>query len=121
MNKRTIFALSSAFVLALGLLSYPTSSIAMGTAEERAACMPEAFRLCSPYIPNVGKVIACLKEKKAELNPGCRKAVDTHSTETAGRTRSMSTEVADWCNFRRVAMDSTQQTWLNWCGSAANK
>lgn len=120
MNKRTIFALPSAFILALGLLSYSTSSIALGTADERAACTPDVFRLCSSEIPNVGKIIACLKVKKVELSPGCRTAISTPRTETAA-TRSLRAEAAAWCNFQGVAMDAAQQDWHKWCGSAANK
>jgi hypothetical protein len=120
-NKRTIFVWPCAFILALGLLSYSTSSIALGTADERAACTPDVFRLCSSEIPNVGKIIACLKTKKAELSPGCRTAVISHSTETAARTRSVGAEAAAWCSFRGVTMDAAQQDWQKWCGSAANK
>jgi hypothetical protein len=120
-NKRNVFALSCAFFLAFGLISYSIPSHALGTAEERAACTPDVFRLCASEIPNVAKIIACLKDKKAELSPGCRTAVISHSTETAARTRSMGTEAAQWCGFRGVRIDAAQQNWLNWCGSAANK
>lgn len=42
------------------------------TAEQRAACMPDAFRLCSAEIPDVGRVLACMKAKQASLGSACR-------------------------------------------------
>lgn len=58
----------------LGLLaiSFPTAGSALGTSEERSACMPDAFRLCSSEIPNADRVIACLKGSKAKLSDACR-------------------------------------------------
>jgi hypothetical protein len=120
-KKGTIYTWPCAFVLVLGLVSYSTSSIALGSASERAACTPDVFRLCSSEIPNVTKIIACLKEKKASLSPGCRTAFNPPPTETASRTRSMGTSAGDWCDFRGVARDPAQQDWLKWCGSTAQK
>jgi hypothetical protein len=45
--------------LALALATFSTSSFALGTAEQPAACTPDAFRLCGSEIPNVERVIAC--------------------------------------------------------------
>ena len=49
----------------------------VGTAEERAACTPDVFRLCSSEIPNVGLIISCMKAKKASLSQACRSVFDT--------------------------------------------
>jgi len=120
-KKGTTYTWPCAFVLVLGLVSYSTSSIALGSASERAACTPDVFRLCSSEIPNVTKIIACLKEKKASLSPGCRIAFNPPPTETASRNRTMGTSDSDWCDFRGVARDPGQQDWLKWCGSTAQK
>ena len=34
-----------------------------GTPEQRAACSPDAFRLCAGYIPDATNVEACLRQK----------------------------------------------------------
>lgn len=49
------------------------------TAEQRAACMPDAFRLCSSAIPDVGRIVACMEAKKASLSPPCRAVFQTAS------------------------------------------
>ena len=43
-----------------------------GTPEQRAACTPDAFRLCSNYIPDASKVESCLRQRKLDLSDACR-------------------------------------------------
>ena len=38
---------------------------------QRAACAPDAFRLCSSLIPDAAKVESCLRQKQAELSNAC--------------------------------------------------
>jgi hypothetical protein len=45
-----------------------------GTAEQRAACTPDAFRLCGDAIPDPKKVQYCLQRKLSQLSAGCRVA-----------------------------------------------
>jgi hypothetical protein len=72
MRHNAIFRWLGALILAFGLIPYSTSSIASGTEAERAACTPDVFRLCSSEIPSETKIVACLKAKKAQLNPACK-------------------------------------------------
>jgi len=67
-----ISRLSFAIVLAAATASFATQSFALGTAEERAACTPDVFRLCSSEIPNVDRIVACMKREKPRLSPACR-------------------------------------------------
>jgi hypothetical protein len=53
-----------------------------GTAEQRAACAPDAFRLCLSYIPDSTNVEACLRQRKSDLSDACR-AVFDHAAEAA--------------------------------------
>ena len=53
-----------------------------GTAEQRAACAPDAFRLCLSYIPDATNVEACLRQRKSDLSDAC-KAVFDHAAEAA--------------------------------------
>jgi len=60
-----------AVTAAVLLASSASAGSAMGTPEERSACIPDAFRLCGEYIPNADGVIACLKQKRAQLSVAC--------------------------------------------------
>jgi hypothetical protein len=53
-----------------------------GTSEQRAACAPDAFRLCASYIPDAENVEACLRQRKSDLSDACR-AVFDHASGTA--------------------------------------
>lgn len=56
-------------------IAAPATAIAQGTPEAQQACTPDAFRLCSAYIPDADEVAACLRAKNAELSDACRKFV----------------------------------------------
>lgn len=53
-----------------------------GTPEQRAACTPDAFRLCSAYIPDPTAVEACLRFKKSELSEACSAVFDHAGAES---------------------------------------
>ena len=42
------------------------------TAEQRAACTPDAFRLCASEIPNIPAISACMRKNRAQLSPACK-------------------------------------------------
>jgi hypothetical protein len=79
-----ICKLTGSVAVALTLVAPSTSSFALGTAEQRAACTPDAFRLCSSEIPNVDRVVACLVQHKANLSKPCQ-AVFNSSAASAAR------------------------------------
>jgi len=60
-----------------------------GTAEQQMACTPDVWRLCSTEIPNVSRIVACLRANYSQLSGNCRTAFDANEggppapTETA--------------------------------------
>jgi hypothetical protein len=42
-----------------------------GTPEQQAACQPDVMRLCGNFIPDVDRIVACLKYNEPNLNPAC--------------------------------------------------
>jgi hypothetical protein len=63
----------SALVVAASLISFTApSSAEIATAEQRAACTPDAFRLCSSHIPNIPAITACMKKNFENLSPACK-------------------------------------------------
>jgi hypothetical protein len=57
-----------------------------GTAEQRAACTPDAFRLCLSYVPDATNVEACLRQRKSDLSDACRAVFDRAAGTAAVRT-----------------------------------
>jgi hypothetical protein len=60
-------------VIGVALASFCAgTSFALGTNDQRVACTPDVFRLCSSEIPNVDHIVACMNAKKASLSPACK-------------------------------------------------
>ncbi len=57
-----------------------------GSAEQRAACTPDAFRLCAGYIPEAGKVELCLRQQKSALSEACRSVFEQNTDAVASRS-----------------------------------
>ena len=87
---KTIRVLSVAAAVAISLTSFAAHAVE-ATAEQRRACTPDAFRLCSSHIPNVDAIIACMRANKSKLSPACKlvfdKAVQHQGREQQGPDR----------------------------------
>ncbi len=68
-------AFRSALIAALLTAGSSTAGLAQATPEERAACTPDVFSLCSWYVPNAGKITSCLVRNKGRLSSGCYNAL----------------------------------------------
>jgi hypothetical protein len=42
-----------------------------GTPEMQQACTPDVMRLCNDDVPDVDKIVACMKRNRANLSPAC--------------------------------------------------
>ena len=89
---RTILRAAVPMVVGLALSSCASASFALGTAEQRVACTPDVFRLCSSEIPNVGLIISCMKAKKASLSQACRSVFDTPTYNKTASNKTASSE-----------------------------
>ena len=47
-----------------------------GTSQQREACTPDVFRLCSSEIPDPDRIVVCLKRKISQLSDQCRGVLD---------------------------------------------
>ncbi len=83
--KAIAFAALASAALAL---TTPAFAEYRGSAEAQQACTPDAFRLCGQFIPDVGKITACLTRQKAQLSPECHKVF-------AGRAHRHGRRMAD--------------------------
>ncbi|HEX9321126.1 MAG TPA: cysteine rich repeat-containing protein [Xanthobacteraceae bacterium] len=58
-----------------------------GSSDQQSACMSDVFRLCSGDIPDVGRIVACLKRERPRLSDGCRAVFGGASTRVASNHR----------------------------------
>jgi hypothetical protein len=72
----TAGALPAALVgLALTFASSPALA-QQWNPEQRAACEPDAMRLCQQYVPDVDRVRACMIHYRRYLSPRCRAVIE---------------------------------------------
>jgi len=55
--------------------------------EQRAACAPDAFRLCAGYIPDPNRVEHCLTQNKSDLSDACRLVFEQSARLVASRSK----------------------------------
>lgn len=76
MNQEFARTLRTAgFAVAVGIWLLGTAGAGSAqefTAEQRAACSPDAFRLCASEIPNVPAITACTRKHRAGLSAACK-------------------------------------------------
>jgi hypothetical protein len=70
MKQRQIYLGAGLFV-ALSIMGQNGGFAQQGTPEQQAACQPDVMRLCSNFIPDVDRIVACLKYNEPNLNPAC--------------------------------------------------
>lgn len=51
-----------------------------GTWEQQMACTPDVMRLCSDRIPDVTRIVACLRENTASLGNSCRAVFESNAS-----------------------------------------
>jgi hypothetical protein len=69
-------ALGLLLMTASTTLAFAYADGSNATPEQRKACTPDVYRLCAGEIPNVAKITACLRRKKASLSEACRAVFD---------------------------------------------
>jgi hypothetical protein len=78
------------FIAVVAALLCATTAAAQedrGTPEQRAACAPDAFRLCAGYIPDPTGVERCLRQNKSDLSDACRSVFEQSAGPVASRSR----------------------------------
>ena len=70
------------------LLAGVLSTVAVGTAwtqeyrgtwEQQMACTPDVWRLCSDQVPDVSRIVACLRSNTPQLSTGCRAVFEANA------------------------------------------
>jgi hypothetical protein len=76
LRRRVSLGSCAPVALAAGLFLTLTAAASAPAAAQPAnaeqLCTPDVMRLCGEYIPDRGRIVACLKRKRLALSPGCR-------------------------------------------------
>jgi len=81
---------ATAAVLAI-LMATGGARPALAQASDAAErCTPDVMRLCSEFVPDAGRITACLKAKRRQLTPACSSAMRPQGGKHKRRTRHTS-------------------------------
>jgi hypothetical protein len=81
-----IIAAAALLGLALTLASWPAAA-QQWTPQQRAACEPDAMRLCQQYVSDIGRVRSCMSHYRRYLSPACRAVFEGGAKKKARRFR----------------------------------
>jgi hypothetical protein len=73
----------SLVVLAGSMISWQNTAIAQeyrGSMEQQMACTPDVFRLCGSQIPDVNRIVGCLRQNATQLSGPCRAVFDSNAS-----------------------------------------
>ena len=52
-----------------------------GSDQQRMACTPDVWRLCSDQIPDVDRIVTCLRQNTPQLSSNCRAVFETSAEQ----------------------------------------
>ena len=78
-----------------------------GTWEQQMACTPDVWRLCGEQIPDVSRIVACLRQNTPQLSNGCRAVFEIERRTAAGQSwLDAACAAADGATWPRAATDA---------------
>jgi hypothetical protein len=78
--NRVVLSLAMSAVFGIALLSPASSDEYRGTFEQQLACTPDVWRLCGDQIPDVNRIVACLRQNTPQLSGGCRAVFESNDS-----------------------------------------
>jgi hypothetical protein len=81
MRKQRI-VLSLAIAISCGIVAQKPASAQeyRGTFEQQIACTPDVMRLCGDQIPDVNRIVACLRQNTELLGDSCRAVFESSAS-----------------------------------------
>ena len=71
-GKRVLIRLLVSISCGIAVQNTAFSQEYRGSAGQQMACTPDVWRLCSSQVPDVDRIVACLRRNTPQLSRGCR-------------------------------------------------
>ena len=75
--------------IALNVVAPASSQEYRGTWEQQMACTPDVWRLCADQIPDVSRIVTCLRQNTPQLSNNCRAVFESNAEQQRGNRGSM--------------------------------
>jgi hypothetical protein len=88
-TQRIVPSLSLGLATTIGLVAAgpALSEEYRGTWAQQMACTPDVMRLCSDQIPDVSRIVACLRQNTPSLGNSCRAIFESNASADQPPTR----------------------------------
>ena len=86
-TQRIVLSLAVA-VAGIGAVTSASSQEYRGTWEQQMACTPDVWRLCSDQVPDVGRIVTCLRQNTPQLSSNCRAVFEFERRTAAGQSHA---------------------------------
>ena len=77
-TQRIVLGLAVA-ICGIGAVASASAQEYRGTWEQQMACTPDVWRLCGDQIPDVSRIVACLRQNTPQLSSGCRAVFESQA------------------------------------------
>jgi hypothetical protein len=85
---RILLSLATAVGGGLATQSAASAQENRGTWEQRMACTPDVWRLCSDQIPDVDRIVTCLRQNTPQLSNNCRAVFESNASAQPAQPRT---------------------------------
>ncbi len=87
-TQRIVLSISLGVATMMSVATSPARSEEYrGTWEQQMACTPDVMRLCSDQIPDVTRIVACLRQNTPSLGNSCRAVFESNASADQPQTR----------------------------------
>ena len=81
MQRRRIVLSLAVAIAGIGAIAPASSQEYRGTWEQQMACTPDVWRLCSDQVPDVGRIVTCLRQNTPQLSSNCRAVFESSAEQ----------------------------------------
>jgi hypothetical protein len=78
--QRIVFSLAMSIGCGIALQTPAFAEEYRGTPGQQMACTPDVFRLCGEQIPDVNRIVVCLRQNTPQLSGPCRAVFDSNAS-----------------------------------------
>src|SRR5262245_30275801 len=68
-------------IAGIGVTVPASSQENRGTWEQQMACTPDVWRLCGDAVPDVSRIVACLRQNTPQLSSNCRAVFESSAQQ----------------------------------------
>jgi hypothetical protein len=79
-TQRIVLGLAIAIGGGIAAAAPASSEEYRGTWEQQMACTPDVWRLCSDQVPDVSRIVACLRQNTPQLSNNCRAVFESNAS-----------------------------------------